>query len=137
MCGEILSAPDKVPRMEELLFRPALELAGMVRSGELSARELVSASLARIEALEPTINAFTHIAYDSAVRAAEAVQRGDPRPFAGVPIAVKDNRPVAGMPPQPTATTVRAAPPGSGMPGVWQARWPGRVSMRRTGLASG
>ena len=84
--------------MEELLFRPALELAALIRSGELSASELVSASLARIEALEPTINAFTHVAYESAGRAAESIQPGDPRPFAGVPIAVKDNRPVAGMP---------------------------------------
>src|SRR5436190_2028344 len=75
--------PDKVRRMD-LLFRPALELAAMIRSGELSARELVSASIARIEALEPTINAFTHVAYDSAVHTADAIKPGDPRPFAGV-----------------------------------------------------
>ena len=84
--------------MEELLFRPATDLASMVRSGECSARELVAASLARIEALEPTINAFTHVAYESAIRAADEISAGDPRPFAGVPIAVKDNRPVSGMP---------------------------------------
>ncbi len=84
--------------MDELLFRGALELAAMVRSGELSARELVSASLRRIEQLEPTINAFTHVAAESALVAADAIHAGDPRPFAGVPIAVKDNRPVAGMP---------------------------------------
>jgi amidase len=83
---------------EELLFSSATELASMVRSGECSARELVAASLQRIEALEPTINAFTHIAYDSAIAAAEEIPAGDPRPFAGVPIAIKDNRPVAGMP---------------------------------------
>lgn len=84
--------------MEELLFLSALELAAMVRSGQISARELLSASLARIEALEPTINAFTHVAYESAFRVADEIHPGDPRPFAGVPIAVKDNRPVAGMP---------------------------------------
>jgi amidase len=84
--------------MEELLFRSALELARMVRSAEISATELISTSLARIEALQPTINAFTHVAYDAAAQAANAIQPGDPRPFAGVPIAVKDNRPVAGMP---------------------------------------
>ena len=84
--------------MDELLFLSALELAALIRSGQLSARELVSASLARIEALQPTINAFTHVAYDSAADAADRIAAGDPRPFAGVPIAVKDNRPVAGMP---------------------------------------
>ena len=35
--------------MSDLLFRPASELAGLVRSGELSARELVQTSLDRIE----------------------------------------------------------------------------------------
>ncbi|HYZ82541.1 MAG TPA: amidase [Solirubrobacteraceae bacterium] len=84
--------------MSELLTRSALELAAMVRSGQLSARELVGASLEAIAALEPSINAFTHVAAESALAAADAVGPGDPRPFAGVPIAVKDNRPVAGMP---------------------------------------
>jgi amidase len=78
--------------------RSALALAALVRSGELSARELVAASLEAIEALEPRINAFTHVAHESALAAADSVRAGDPRPFAGVPIAIKDNRAVAGMP---------------------------------------
>ena len=84
--------------MSELLTRSAVELAAMVRSGELGARELVQASLDAIEALEPQINAFTHLAADSALTTADAIAPGDTRPFAGVPIAIKDNRPVAGMP---------------------------------------
>ena len=84
--------------MSELLTRSAVELAAMVRAGELSARELVQASLDAIDRLEPQINAFTHVAAESALAAADAVAPGDSRPFAGVPIAVKDNRPVAGMP---------------------------------------
>src|SRR5947209_1302256 len=68
------------------------------RAGELTAGELVEASLAGIEALDGRINAFTHVASDAAIAAAQQVRPGDPRPFAGVPIAVKDNRPVAGMP---------------------------------------
>ena len=78
--------------------RPALELASLVRSGELSASELVTESLRAIEAREPQINAFTHVAADRALEAAACIGSGDPRPFAGVPIAIKDNRPVAGMP---------------------------------------
>jgi amidase len=35
----------------DLMFRPALELARMVRAGEVSARELVETSLRRIEEL--------------------------------------------------------------------------------------
>ncbi|HEX7290157.1 MAG TPA: amidase [Conexibacter sp.] len=84
--------------MHDLLFRPADELAALVRSGEITARELVSASLERIEALDGQVNAFTHVDADGALAAADAIQAGDERPFAGVPIAIKDNQPVAGMP---------------------------------------
>ncbi|HEX4012156.1 MAG TPA: amidase [Solirubrobacteraceae bacterium] len=82
----------------ELLRTPAVELARAVRAGELGATELVGASLDRIDALNPAINAFTHVAHESALAAAAAIGPGDPRPFAGVPIAIKDNRAVAGMP---------------------------------------
>jgi amidase len=84
--------------VSDLLLRSATELAALVRSGDVSARELVESSLRRIDELQPTINAFTHVAHDSALAAAEAIEPGDARPFAGVPIAIKDNRPVTGMP---------------------------------------
>jgi amidase len=84
--------------MSELLFESPSALAARVRAGELTARELVEASLRRIDELQPTINAFTHVAHDSALATADEIGPGDPRPFAGVPIAIKDNRPVAGMP---------------------------------------
>src|SRR3954454_12342455 len=80
----------------DLMFRPALELAARVRSGELSAAELVAASLERIDALNPELNAFVDVFHDEALAAAAAVQPGDARPFAGVPIAIKNNRAVAG-----------------------------------------
>jgi amidase len=84
--------------VHDLLYRPVGELAGLVRSGELTARELVQASLERIEALDGKVNAFVHVDADGALAAADAIGPGDPRPFAGVPIAIKDNQPVAGMP---------------------------------------
>ncbi len=84
--------------MSELLRRPATELAALIRTGDLGARELVEASLRRIDDLDPSINAFAFVAHESALEAADAIAPGDRRPFAGVPIAVKDNRPVAGMP---------------------------------------
>jgi amidase len=84
--------------MSELLFKPASELATLIRTGQISSAELVGAALERIEALQPTINAFTHVDVEGALVAAEAISAGDPRPFAGVPIAVKDTLPVAGMP---------------------------------------
>ncbi len=84
--------------MSDLLFKPAGELARLIRTGELSSRELVEASLARIEARQPELNAFCHLDPEGALAAADAVEADDPRPFAGVPIAIKDTAPVAGMP---------------------------------------
>jgi amidase len=81
----------------DLMFHPASELARMVRSGEISASELVHSSLERIEALNPSLNAFVEVDAERALLAAEEVGPGDERPFAGVPIAIKNNRPVKGL----------------------------------------
>ncbi|HEX2070201.1 MAG TPA: amidase [Thermoleophilaceae bacterium] len=83
--------------MSDLLRKPASELASMVRSGDVSSRELVQSSLDRIEATSE-LNHWTLVDADNALAAADAVQPGDERPFAGVPIAIKDLfAPVAGL----------------------------------------
>jgi amidase len=82
---------------DDLMFRSAIELAGMVRLGEVSASELVRTSLERIEELNPALNAFVEVDEAGALAAAEKIAPGDDRPFAGVPIAIKNNRPVNGM----------------------------------------
>jgi amidase len=79
-----------------LLRRPAYELAGLVRSGQLSSRELVEAALAQIEA-KKALNAFTFVDAEGALAAADAIKPGDPRPFVGVPIAIKELNAVAGQ----------------------------------------
>src|SRR4051794_16683592 len=75
---------------DELMFLSALEQARLVREGEVSARELVQASLQAIETLNGDLNAFVLLTADQALAAADQIQAGDPRPFAGVPIAIKD-----------------------------------------------
>jgi amidase len=81
----------------DLMFRGAGELAGMVRSGEVSSSELVQSSLERIEELNPMLNAFVQVDEQGALATAAEIGAGDPRPFAGVPIAIKNNRPVKGL----------------------------------------
>jgi len=82
----------------DLLSRPATELARLVKAGEVTSRELTEASLERIEALDPELNAFVHLDPDGALAAAGSIDPSDERPFAGVPIAIKDTAAVAGMP---------------------------------------
>jgi aspartyl-tRNA(Asn)/glutamyl-tRNA(Gln) amidotransferase subunit A len=86
----------------EFAFVPALELAARIRSRALSPVELMRATLEGIERSQPTLNAFITIAADPAMdaaRAAEAaVTRGDALgPLHGLPVAVKDLVPTAGI----------------------------------------
>jgi amidase len=88
--------------MSELLFRAATEQAALVRRREISPVELVDAYLARIEEVDPAINAFVTVAAEQARSgAAEAERRlmegGELPPFHGVPIAIKDLNATAGL----------------------------------------
>jgi len=89
----------------ELAFTPALEQAAMLRRGDVSAVELTECYLARIDALNPKINAYVTVAEDfarAAARAADAALReardDTPLPsFVGVPISIKDLHDTAGI----------------------------------------
>src|SRR5205085_6750186 len=74
----------------ELMLRSALEQARLVRDGDVTARELVEASLAAIERLNGELNAFVTVCDERALDEADEVHSGDERPLAGVPIAIKD-----------------------------------------------
>jgi amidase len=80
----------------ELLLRPVDELATLVRDGALQATELVETSLRAIEAVDGQLGAFIDVDGERALATAAEIGAGDPRPFAGVPIAIKNNRPVTG-----------------------------------------
>jgi amidase len=81
--------------MTELVDRSAVELAGMIRRRDVSARELLAACLARIDAVNPLVNAVVTLVPEMAEAwAAEAddrTARGDELgPLHGLPIAHKD-----------------------------------------------
>jgi amidase len=81
---------------EELAFAGPSALAELVRSRQAHPRELVELCLRRIEALDPRLNAFRITMPEQAL--AEADLRADSDGLlAGVPIAVKDDLPVAGQ----------------------------------------
>jgi amidase len=87
--------------MNELCTRGAAELATMIRSRQVTSTEVVDAHLARIEEVNPDINALTVTlaaeARAAAVAIDRAVEAGAPLgPLASVPFTVKENIDVAG-----------------------------------------
>jgi len=74
----------------DLLLRSAIELAALVRAGEVTATELTELSLRAIEERDGEVNAFTTVSPDAALATAAQIGAGDARPFAGVPLAMKD-----------------------------------------------
>ena len=79
----------------------AAELAGKLRSKEISAQEALDGSLSRIERVDPDYGAFLTVSGDRAAQDAERAQKlidsGDGGPLAGVPLAVKDNMSTSGI----------------------------------------
>lgn len=66
----------------------ALDLAGLVQRGEVSATEWVECAVTLIEKLNPEVNAVVHKLYDMGREAAAVVDRN--APFAGVPFLLKE-----------------------------------------------
>ena len=88
--------------MDELIYTSVVELARMIRNKEISSEELVSAYLARIEVVNPKLNAVVQLtaetALDSARAADIALGRGELKGILhGVPMTIKDSFDTAGV----------------------------------------
>ena len=85
-----------------LEYRTAGELATALANRKISARELLDAVISRIEQLDPKINAVVVRDFDRARAAADAADaalaRGERRPLLGLPMTVKEQFSVAGLP---------------------------------------
>jgi len=86
----------------ELCFLPATQLAGLVRSRKLAARELMEAHLAQIEQLNSHVNAIItllpELAMEGAAAADEMTAKGESLgPLHGLPVAHKDLIPTRGI----------------------------------------
>jgi aspartyl-tRNA(Asn)/glutamyl-tRNA(Gln) amidotransferase subunit A len=87
----------------DLCFTSATQLASMIARRELSPVELMTAVLGRAQRLQPILNIFAELHGDRAMEAARAaeaaVMRGeDLGPLHGVPITIKDNVAIGGVP---------------------------------------
>ena len=89
-------------RPEEIWRAGATGLAALYSARKLTPVDAVSCLLERIERIDPALNSFVAInphLKRQAEESAERIASGEPRgPLEGIPIAVKDNIAVAGMP---------------------------------------
>jgi Asp-tRNA(Asn)/Glu-tRNA(Gln) amidotransferase A subunit family amidase len=86
----------------ELCFTSAIDLGRMIRSREVSPVEIADAALARIERLNPRLNAFLTVTADRAREEARASEGRAMRneligPLDGIPYSLKDLEPTAGI----------------------------------------
>ena len=73
--------------LSDLAALDATDQAALVRSGEVSATELVQAAIDRAEAVNGQLNAIIHPRYEKALEEAAAEPVGD-APFVGVPFVL-------------------------------------------------
>jgi len=117
----------------------AVELAKAIAAGEVTSREVVESHLARIEQVNPAVNAVVRTMADTALAAADeadaAVRRGATLgALHGVPCTVKENIDVAGLPTTQGIAALAAAVPDRDAPVVERIRAAGAIPIARTNL---
>ena len=93
------------PNPDDLCFLSAVELAAQIRAGKVSPVEVIKVLRVRINTVNPKLNAYVTLDLDNALKVAEVkdkLQREHPGadlgPLHGVPVAIKDDLGVAGLP---------------------------------------
>lgn len=117
----------------------ASDLAEAIRTKQASSREVVEAHLARIQAVNPAINAVTVVLADAALAAADAADRavaagGELGPLHGVPMTVKENIDVAGSATTQGLVAMKDAVPAVDAPHITQMKTAGAIAMARTNM---
>ena len=87
----------------DLCFTPATDLARLFRARKTSPLEVMQAVLARIDAVNPTVNAYVTVAREQALQAARRATAALKKtgaalpPLHGVPVSIKDLTPTKGI----------------------------------------
>ena len=123
--------------MDDIVYESAQDLHAAIARKELSAVEVMTATLSRMEALEPTLNAFVTPMPDQAMEDARAADRllaegGAPGPLHGVPISVKDLINVGGVRTTFGSRTMASNVAGAEAPSVERARAAGACVIGKT-----
>ena len=128
-----------VTTIPTILTYGAAEVAHKLRDGEFSSTELVQTMLARIEAINPQVNAIREVLSDQALRAAYEADRrliaGTPAgSLDGVPITIKDNIDVAGLATTQGVTALANDIASDDAPAVANLRKAGAIPLARTNM---
>lgn len=123
--------------MTDLALRPAVELVAACKRGEVGARELLDHYVARIERLNPALNAVVTLDVERARRAADAADTARARgetlgPLHGLPMTIKDTLETAGLRTTAGATLLSGHVPGTDATVVERARAAGAVIFGKT-----
>jgi amidase len=120
------------------LTLPAHALRDGLRRRAYSARELLAATQARIEALDPALNAVVALDPEGARTAAEESDRrlatGEARPLEGLPVTVKDAFDTAGLVTAVGLPAYRARMPEADAAAVARLRHAGAVIVGKTNV---
>ncbi|MFI0445050.1 amidase [Actinomadura sp. 6N118] len=123
--------------MSDWVGRTATEIAAAVRDGRVTAAEVVRDHLDTIAALDGELGAFVRVRRERALAEAAAVDGRSDRgglPLAGVPVAIKDNVPVAGEPMRSGSAATPDTPQEADHPVVARLRAAGAVVVGLTNL---
>jgi amidase len=129
-----------MPATTEVTRLGAVELARLIATGELSSREAVEALLARIEAVNPRVNALRVVLADEARTAADAADRALAAgeavgPLHGVPFTIKENVDLAGTATTSGVAALTGALATRDAPSVAGLRAAGAVPLARSNMA--
>jgi aspartyl-tRNA(Asn)/glutamyl-tRNA(Gln) amidotransferase subunit A len=97
-----ISEVSSVKEADAICYKDATELASLIRTKQLSSREIVQAHLNRIEAINPKVNAIVTLLAEDALKGADAADKAvrngvDLGPLHGVPFTIKDAIDTAGV----------------------------------------
>lgn len=98
----MILAPKSVTNADAIYYKDAAELASLIRTKQLSSREVVQAHLDRISGVNPKVHAIVTLLADSALKAADAAEKAvmsgaELGPLHGVPFTIKDSIDTAGV----------------------------------------
>jgi Asp-tRNA(Asn)/Glu-tRNA(Gln) amidotransferase A subunit family amidase len=128
--------------VEEIVYGSLISMAEQVRAGEISPVELVEAHLARIERLNPKLNAFVSLDAERArarakvAEAAVSAQGGKNAlgSLHGVPISIKSSVDVAGLPCECGSILRKGSVPDTDAPVVARLRGAGAIILGNTNV---